>query len=81
MAANGELMLRALADDGETQIDRVTFAKGWSAIEGMDKCDAHRFDILKGMGSDITLSVQTAEPAAQVLRPFLNWLLEAIEEN
>lgn len=81
MASNGELMLRALADDGEAQIDRVTFAKGWSAIEGMDKCDAHRFDILKGMGSDITLSVQTAEPAAQVLRPFLNWLLEAIEEN
>lgn len=80
MASNGELMLRALTEEYGSTIDRVTFAKSWSAIEGIDKCDDHRFDILKGMGSDITLSVQTAEPAAQALRPFIGWLLEQFED-
>lgn len=75
MAVNGNLMLRALTQP-TAAVDRVTFAKGWSAIEGMDQNKAHQFDILSGMGSDITLSVQTAEPAAQAIRPFLNWLLE-----
>lgn len=77
MAIHGDIMLEALKT-GE-QVDRVTFAKSWSAIEGMDKAENHRFDILRGMGSDITLSVQTAEPAAQSLRPFLDWLLLQFE--
>lgn len=75
MAAQGNLMLKALTGPAAS-VDRVTFAKSWSAIEGMDKNDNHQFDILTGMGSDITLSVQTAEPAAQALRPFLDWLLQ-----
>lgn len=75
MTRHGSLMLRALTDES-SDIDRVTFAKSWSAIEGVDKSDDHRFDILTGMGSDITLSVRTAEPAAESLRPFLDWLLE-----
>lgn len=75
MAVHGNVMLKALTEPA-TSMDRVTFAKSWSAIEGMDKKDDHQFDILTGMGSDITLSVQTAEPAAQSLRPFLDWLLK-----
>jgi hypothetical protein len=31
------------------------------------------------MGNEITLQVKTAEPAAQVLRPFLDWLLVEID--
>lgn len=76
MAVHGNIMLDALKENGDTAIDRVTFAKSWSAIEGVEKSDEHRFDILKGMGSDITLSVQTAQPAHQSLRPFLDWLLQ-----
>ncbi len=79
MADNGKLMLKALTDKKNTNIDRITFAKGWSAIEGIDKADNHRFDILTGMGSDISLSVKTAEPAAESLRPFLDWILQQLE--
>lgn len=35
---------------------------------------AFQFEILTGLGNDIALSVQTAEPAAEVLRPFIDWL-------
>ena len=35
---------------------------------------AFQFEILTGLGNDISLSVQTAEPAAEVLRPFIDWL-------
>ncbi|MDO4736408.1 MAG: beta-N-acetylglucosaminidase domain-containing protein [Bacteroidia bacterium] len=76
MAVHSTIMLKALKENGETAIDRVTFAKSWSAIEGIEKSDEHRFDILKGMGSDITLSVQTAQPAHESLKPFLDWLLQ-----
>ena len=77
MAEQGSTMLQALT--APESIDRVRFAKSWSAIEGMDKNEAHQFDILRGMGSDIRLSIQTAEPAAQELRPFLDWLLTQFE--
>lgn len=79
MAVNCNIMLQALTATGETAIDRVTFAKSWSAIEGMDKQEKHQFDILRGMGEDIVLSVHTAEPAAQSFRPFLDWLLEQFQ--
>lgn len=78
MTTNGSLMLKALTDTNESAIDRVTFAKSWSAIEGMEKNENHQFDILSGMGSDIVLSVQTAEPSAQSFRPFLDWLLMSL---
>ena len=77
MAEHGSTMLQALLDP-ET-VDRVRFAKSWSAIEGMEKNTSHQFDILRGMGSEISLSIQTAEPAAQELRPFLDWLLTQFE--
>ncbi len=81
MSESAVTMLDALAAQNPSGIDLVTFAKTWSAIEGVDQNEAHRFDILRGMGSDITLSVQTAEPAAQSLRPFLDWLLEQLESK
>lgn len=81
MAVHGNMMLKALTDNEESEIDRVTFAKSWSAIEGIEKNDNHQFDILTGMGADITLSIQTAEPAAQSLRPFLGWLLKQLEQK
>ena len=35
---------------------------------------AFQFPILNGMGEDISLVVKTAEPSAQVLRPFIQWM-------
>ena len=79
MAENAEIMLDALTSENLQKINAVEFAKSWSAIEGIDKNEDHRFDILRGMGNEITLQVKTAEPAAQALRPFLDWLLEELD--
>lgn len=79
MSGSAIIMLDALTASDFSKINTIEFAKTWSAIEGVDKNENHRFDILRGMGSEITLSVQTAEPAAQALRPFLDWLLKEIE--
>jgi hypothetical protein len=81
MSQSAIVMLDALAASDLSKVNTIEFAKTWSAIEGVDKNSEHRFDILRGMGSDITLSVQTAEPAAQALRPFLDWLLKEIENK
>ena len=78
MAGNAGIMVDALMAEVLPQMTLVEFAKSWSAIEGMEKNENHRFDILRGMGSEITLQVQTAEPAAQALRPFLDWLLKEV---
>ena len=79
MVQNADKMVDALTSGDLQKINAVEFAKSWSAIEGIDKNEEHRFDILRGMGNEITLQVQTAEPAAQALRPFLNWLLEELD--
>ena len=42
----------------------------------LDSNPAFQFEILTGLGEEIALSVQTAEPSAQVLRPFIDWLRE-----
>ena len=76
MTVHGSVMLRALATNGPQAVDRVAFAKSWSAIEGMEKNESHQFNVLTGMDADIALSVRTAEPAARSLRPFLDWCLE-----
>jgi hyaluronoglucosaminidase len=81
MATNADSMLSVLLSKDNTNLDIVHFAKSWSAIEGVDKNGEHRFDIIRGMGSDITLSVQTAKPAAESLKPFIDWLLIALEEK
>ena len=41
---------------------------------------AYQFEILSGLGEGIKLSVQTAEPCAKVLRPFIDWLIEQRKE-
>ena len=79
MAETAQVMVDALTAENLQGINAIEFAKCWSAIEGIDKNEDHRFDILRGMGNEITLQVQTAEPAAQALRPFLNWLLEELD--
>lgn len=79
MVQNADIMVDALTSGDLQKVNAIEFAKSWSAIEGIDKNEDHRFDILRGMGNEITLQVQTAEPAAQALRPFLNWLLEELD--
>ena len=79
MAENAEIMVDALTSGDLQKVNAIEFAKSWSAIEGIDKNEDHRFDILRGMGNEITLQVKTAEPAAQTLRPFLDWLLKELD--
>ena len=79
MVQNADIMVDALTSGDLQKVNAIEFAKSWSAIEGIDKNEDHRFDILRGMGNEITLQVQTAEPAAQALRPFLNWLLKELD--
>lgn len=79
MVDNASVMIHALSADKDTPVDRVTFAKSWSAIEGMEKDERYQFDVLTGMDADIALSVRTAEPSARLFRPFLDWLLQQFE--
>ncbi len=81
MVENADIMIDALTVENLQKVNAIEFAKSWSAIEGVDKNENHRFDILRGMGNEITLQVQTAEPAAQALRPFLDWLLREIDSK
>ena len=76
MTEHASVLIRALEPDGDMKVDKVTFAKSWSAIEGLDKDETYQFDVLTGMDADIALSVRTAEPSARLLRPFLDWLLK-----
>ena len=76
MTEHASVMIQALTADEESAVDRVTFAKSWSAIEGMEKDERYQFDVLTGMDEEIALSVRTAEPSARLLRPFLDWLLQ-----
>lgn len=46
----------------------------------LENNEAYKFEILSGLGEDIKLSVQTAEPCAKVLRPFIDWLKEQREK-
>ena len=50
--------------------------KDVSGYPALDTDKAFQFDILTGMGEGIALDVKTAEPAARVLRPFIDWLKE-----
>ena len=61
-----EAMLQAALDllDGRTD-----------CIDVDDDTD-FQFEILTGMGDNITLAVRTAEPSARILRPFIDWLKE-----
>ena len=48
--------------------------KDVSGYADLESGEAFRFEVLTGMGKDIALGVRTAEPAATVLRPFIEWL-------
>ena len=64
------LKLEAMAHEtiqrlqGESDVETVD-------LEGDER---FQFEILTGLGNEIALSVRTAEPSGQVLRPFLDWL-------
>ena len=64
------LKLEAMANEtvqrlqGESDVETVD-------LEGDER---FQFEILTGLGDEIALSVRTAEPSGQVLRPFLDWL-------
>lgn len=45
-----------------------------AAVEVIDSNEKYKFDVLNGMGNDIKLSRQVADPSAKMLRPFLDWL-------
>lgn len=45
-----------------------------AAVGAFDSSEKYKFDVLNGMGNDIKLSRQLAEPSAKMLRPFLGWL-------
>ena len=40
----------------------------------LESDERFQFEILTGLGNEIALSVRTAEPSGQVLRPFIDWL-------
>ena len=42
----------------------------------LDTDPRFQFEVLSGLGENIKLSVQNAEPSAIVLRPFIDWLIE-----
>ncbi len=58
--------------------ETVRRLQGDASVETIDLENDSRFqfEILTGLGSEIALSVRTAEPSGQVLRPFLQWLRE-----
>ncbi len=59
----------------QTAILLLENPKAEAALD-LDSNPAFQFEILTGLGEEIALSVQTAEPSAQVLRPFIDWLRE-----
>jgi hypothetical protein len=63
------LKLKAMA--AET-IERLEGKK--PAAVDLNATPDFQFPILTGLGNDIKLSVKTAEPAAEVLQPLLEWL-------
>ena len=48
--------------------------KDVSGYPDLETGEPFQFEILTGMGEEIALAVKTAEPAARVLRPFIDWL-------
>lgn len=56
-------------------MDAIQLLKGNSiSITDYENNPDFQFEVLTGMGEDITLSTRIAEPAAQVLMPFIDWL-------
>ena len=65
------LKLEAMAKEVKARLDgEPTDAIDYESSPGF------QFPVLSGMGAEISLSMKTAEPAAEVLMPFLLWLRE-----
>jgi len=63
------LKLKAMAADA------VALLKGEAPeLTDYENNPDFQFEVLNGMGEDIALSTRTAEPAAKVLMPFIEWL-------
>ncbi len=65
------LKLRAMAEETIARLQ----GKPAETVD-LEKNPDYQFPILTGLGDEISLSVQTAEPAATVLQPLLLWLRE-----
>ncbi|MCR5820053.1 MAG: beta-N-acetylglucosaminidase domain-containing protein [Bacteroidaceae bacterium] len=65
------LKLEAMASEVKARLE----GKPTQTVD-LDNNPEFQFPILTGMGADISLSMKTAEPAAEVLQPFLLWLRE-----
>lgn len=63
-------------------IDAISNGQTANTKEAADKVKSlnsnpkYQFNVLNGMGDDIKLSKRDANPAAKVLRPFVDWLVE-----
>ena len=65
------LKLETMAKEVKARVDgEPTDAIDYESSPGF------QFPVLSGMGAEISLSMKTAEPAAEVLMPFLLWLRE-----
>ncbi len=71
------LKLEAMAQEVLSRLDGRTPA----SVPDYEHDAAFTFPVLTGLGSEIALSTQTAEPAAEVLRPFITWLREHSQER
>ncbi len=65
MCAIAQALVNPASTDAQRQAAQDAAAK-------LDTNPKYQFSILNGMGSDIKLSMRTAEPAAKVLRPFVS---------
>ncbi len=55
--------------------DAISLLKGNSIVAtDYENYPDFQFEVLNGMGDDISLSTRIAEPAAEVLMPFIEWL-------
>lgn len=67
--------LTKLKDMTAEAVDLMTGQTGDDSMKDKEK---YQFEILTGLGNEISLSVKEAEPAAQVLQPFLEELREKV---
>ena len=71
------LKLEAMATECAERLE----GKEPTTAADLDNTPDFQFEILSGLGADITLSVQTAEPAAVYLQPLLKDLREEAKKK
>lgn len=73
-AADG--FMKAANPEDEVSTRWETYLSSLQLLKSIPTDAEHQFKILSGLGSAISLSVQTAEPAAKTLLPFVKWQSE-----